>query len=421
MLDRPAKLRRAGSRTTRELVLPFELRQKSRLRTTRRRRRGDRPVPRARHACCATATACAADDGRVVRVVAADEDLLEVRCADADALARAAYHLGNRHTPVQVGAGWLRFAADDVLAAMLRGLGRDGDAGARAVRARGRRVRRRPSRAFERREARGHHPRFRGARSTCRLIAPMRAGDAPIDVARCRSCGCCSSRARRCRSARTAIRRGSNGRSKRATVRDARDARRPGSATCSSCVVARGEARRRWRLARRARAAATGRAFATWNAWFRASRETAELRAETEQMGGSLREARCTTSSCSTRRARRAAARSRRSRCRPRTRSPRAASACRADAALAALPLVVAREPGAGGDQARAARPGRRPADAAGAGRADSRASSRRATTLDDDDVVDASRRASRSRARATRRSTRGSFAREVTRHAHDA
>ena len=29
-------------------------------------------------------------------------------------------------------------------------------------------------------------------------------------------------------------------------------------------------------------------AFATWNAWFRASRETAELRAETEQMGGSL-------------------------------------------------------------------------------------------------------------------------------------
>ncbi len=54
---------------------------------------------------------------------AAPEDLIEVRCADADALARAAYHLGNRHTPVQVGAGWLRLAADDVLATMLRGLG----------------------------------------------------------------------------------------------------------------------------------------------------------------------------------------------------------------------------------------------------------------------------------------------------------
>ena len=46
--------------------------------------------------------------------------------------------------------------------------GRDGDAGARAVRARGRRVCRGPSRAFERREARGHHPRFRRARSHAR-------------------------------------------------------------------------------------------------------------------------------------------------------------------------------------------------------------------------------------------------------------
>ena len=48
-----------------------------------------------------------------------------------------------------------------------------------------------------------------------------------------------------------------------------------------------GEAAVAWRLL----AAAQGGdwpLFATWNAWFRASRETAELRAETEQMGGSL-------------------------------------------------------------------------------------------------------------------------------------
>ena len=52
-------------------------------------------------------------------------------------------------------------------------------------------------------------------------------------------------------------------------------------------VVTRGEAAVVWRLLD---AAARGdrRAFATWNAWFRASRETAELRAETEQTGGSL-------------------------------------------------------------------------------------------------------------------------------------
>ena len=40
-----------------------------------------------------------------------------------EALARAAYHLGNRHVAVQVGEGWLRLAADHVLEHMLHGLG----------------------------------------------------------------------------------------------------------------------------------------------------------------------------------------------------------------------------------------------------------------------------------------------------------
>jgi len=105
-----------------ELVLPFELRQKSRLRTAVAS--GEEIglfLPRG--SVLRDGDCLEADDGRVVRVTAAPENLLEARCADADALARAAYHLGNRHTPVQVGAGWLRLAADDVLAAMLRGLG----------------------------------------------------------------------------------------------------------------------------------------------------------------------------------------------------------------------------------------------------------------------------------------------------------
>ena len=51
----------------------------------------------------------------------------------------------------------------------------------------------------------------------------------------------------------------------------------------------RAAARRRSRGGCSARRSARDwRALATWNAWFRASRETAELRAETEQMGGSL-------------------------------------------------------------------------------------------------------------------------------------
>jgi urease accessory protein len=105
-----------------ELALPFELRQKSRLRTTLA---GGEEIglflERGTH--LRDGDCLASDDGRVVRIVAAPEDLVEVRCADADQLARAAYHLGNRHTPVQVGNGWLRLAADDVLAGMLRGLG----------------------------------------------------------------------------------------------------------------------------------------------------------------------------------------------------------------------------------------------------------------------------------------------------------
>jgi urease accessory protein len=51
-------------------------------------------------------------------------------------------------------------------------------------------------------------------------------------------------------------------------------------------VVARGEAAIAWRLLRTA--GEDWPAFARWNAWFRASRETAELRAETEQTGASL-------------------------------------------------------------------------------------------------------------------------------------
>ncbi|MEO8567190.1 MAG: urease accessory UreF family protein [Betaproteobacteria bacterium] len=52
-------------------------------------------------------------------------------------------------------------------------------------------------------------------------------------------------------------------------------------------VIAEGEAPVAWRLLDSA-AACDWRRFEQWNAWFRASRETAELRAETEQMGGSL-------------------------------------------------------------------------------------------------------------------------------------
>ncbi|MBL8470272.1 MAG: urease accessory protein UreE [Rhodocyclaceae bacterium] len=64
-----------------------------------------------------------AKDGRVVAVEAAPEQLIEARSADPRELARAAYHLGNRHVAVEIGDGWLRLQQDHVLAEMLRGLG----------------------------------------------------------------------------------------------------------------------------------------------------------------------------------------------------------------------------------------------------------------------------------------------------------
>jgi urease accessory protein len=64
-----------------------------------------------------------ASDGRVVEVLAAAEPLLHVAVPDAALLARAAYHLGNRHVAVELRPGALRVAADGVLERLLRGLG----------------------------------------------------------------------------------------------------------------------------------------------------------------------------------------------------------------------------------------------------------------------------------------------------------
>jgi len=64
-----------------------------------------------------------AGDGRVFEVIAQAERLLQVACGDAATLARVAWHLGNRHVPVEIRPGVLRLAPDHVLAAMLSGLG----------------------------------------------------------------------------------------------------------------------------------------------------------------------------------------------------------------------------------------------------------------------------------------------------------
>jgi urease accessory protein len=63
------------------------------------------------------------DDGRVVGVAAAPEDLLEIRGANPVQLARIAWHLGNRHLPVELQDDGLRIRDDHVIADIARRLG----------------------------------------------------------------------------------------------------------------------------------------------------------------------------------------------------------------------------------------------------------------------------------------------------------
>jgi urease accessory protein len=62
--------------------------------------------------------------GGFIEVKAADEDVLDIACRDAAHASRIAWHVGNRHTPLQVlDDGRLRIQYDHVLADMLTGLG----------------------------------------------------------------------------------------------------------------------------------------------------------------------------------------------------------------------------------------------------------------------------------------------------------
>lgn len=61
--------------------------------------------------------------GKVLQVRARPERVLEAACDDWLTFARACYHLGNRHVPLQVGERWLRFQPDHVLQEMVELLG----------------------------------------------------------------------------------------------------------------------------------------------------------------------------------------------------------------------------------------------------------------------------------------------------------
>ena len=104
------------------LSLPYDERKKSRLRA-RSERGHDVAIVLERGSSLRHGDLLLADSGEILLVRAAAEDVSDVTSADAVLLARAAYHLGNRHVPLQIERGALRYQHDHVVDAMIAALG----------------------------------------------------------------------------------------------------------------------------------------------------------------------------------------------------------------------------------------------------------------------------------------------------------
>lgn len=122
MLNITRKLPASPTPADVKLVLPFQLRNKSRLRTALET--GEEVgLILERGSILRGGDLLLAEDGRVVQVVAEPETVSTVRASEPVALCRASYHLGNRHVALQIGDGWVRYQHDHVLDEMVRGLG----------------------------------------------------------------------------------------------------------------------------------------------------------------------------------------------------------------------------------------------------------------------------------------------------------
>ncbi|EFB6845960.1 urease accessory protein UreE [Escherichia coli] len=115
------------AQTTASVTLPVDMRVKSRIKVT---------LNDGRQAGLLLPRGLLLRDGDIlsnengdefIKVIAADEAVSVVRCADPFMLAKACWHLGNRHVPLQIMPGELRYHHDHVLNDMLRQFGLDVD------------------------------------------------------------------------------------------------------------------------------------------------------------------------------------------------------------------------------------------------------------------------------------------------------
>jgi urease accessory protein len=63
------------------------------------------------------------EDGRHIEIIAAPEELYDIRARDSVHLAELAWHIGNRHLAAVIEAGRILILRDHVIKAMLEGLG----------------------------------------------------------------------------------------------------------------------------------------------------------------------------------------------------------------------------------------------------------------------------------------------------------
>jgi urease accessory protein len=122
MLRLTHRIAHSESTPSERVSLPFEKRTRSRLRVRLTSGR-EAVLMLDRGLVLRDGDLLVSDTGELVRVEAALEVVSVARGETARDVARAAYHLGNRHTPLEVGDGFVAYLHDHVLDDMVRRLG----------------------------------------------------------------------------------------------------------------------------------------------------------------------------------------------------------------------------------------------------------------------------------------------------------
>ncbi len=110
-----------GQKIGDQVVLPFNLRQKSRLRVTLQSG-VEAALMLDRGTILRGGDLLQSECGIVIEVIAALEPVYFLSDNRVLDFMRAAYHLGNRHVPLEIGDGYLQLEQDYVLKEMLLGL-----------------------------------------------------------------------------------------------------------------------------------------------------------------------------------------------------------------------------------------------------------------------------------------------------------